>query len=54
MKESRLTIKQVEIYKSPVRLTEPFVTSLGSLDYAPNVIVVIRTGTGINGFGNHR
>jgi L-alanine-DL-glutamate epimerase-like enolase superfamily enzyme len=51
MKDSHLKIKQVEIYKSPIRLTEPFVTSLGSLDHAPNVIVVIRTGTGINGFG---
>jgi L-alanine-DL-glutamate epimerase-like enolase superfamily enzyme len=46
-----MTIKQVEIYKSPIRLTEPFVTSLGSLDHAPNVIVVIRTSKGISGFG---
>jgi L-Ala-D/L-Glu epimerase len=51
LRKHHLTIKQVEIYKSPIRLTEPFITSLGSLDNAPNVIVVIRTGKGISGFG---
>jgi L-alanine-DL-glutamate epimerase-like enolase superfamily enzyme len=51
MIEKRLTIKQVEVYKAPVRLTEPFVTSLGALDWAPNVVIVIRTDKGISGFG---
>ena len=44
-------IKQIEIYKSPIRLKETFVTSLGPLDYAENVIVIINTKNGITGFG---
>lgn len=35
----------------PIRLKEPFVISLGSFDYASNVIVVIRTDIGLTGFG---
>jgi L-alanine-DL-glutamate epimerase-like enolase superfamily enzyme len=46
-----MLIKQVEIYKSPIRLREPFVISLGPVDYAENVIVVIKTDAGITGFG---
>ncbi len=46
-----ILIKQVEIYKSPIKLKEPFITSLGLLEYAENVIVVIRTDKGITGFG---
>jgi len=45
------SIQKVEIYKSPIRLKETFVTSLGPLDYAENVIVVITTHNGITGFG---
>lgn len=44
-------IKQIEIYKSPIRLKETFVTSLGPLDFAENVIVIIKTNNGITGFG---
>jgi len=46
-----MKITQIEIYKSPIKLKEPFVTSLGLLDYAKNVIVIIRTDKGISGFG---
>ncbi len=47
----KIKILQVEVYKSPVKLKEPFVISLGPLEYAENVIVVIRTDNGITGFG---
>lgn len=46
-----MKISQIEIYKSPIKLKEPFVISLGLLDYAENVIVVIRTDEDITGFG---
>jgi L-alanine-DL-glutamate epimerase-like enolase superfamily enzyme len=46
-----MRIKQIEIYKSPVQLKEPFIISLGPAYYAENIIVVIRTDTGINGYG---
>jgi len=46
-----MKITQIEIYKSPVRLNEPFIISLGQHDYAENVIVIIRTDKGISGFG---
>jgi L-alanine-DL-glutamate epimerase-like enolase superfamily enzyme len=44
-------IQQIELYRCPVRLKEPFVISLGKLEYADNVVVVIRTSGGIEGFG---
>ena len=46
-----MVIKQVEIYKSPIRLKEPFVTSLGLHEYAENILVIIKTDAGITGFG---
>lgn len=46
-----MIIRQIEIYKSPIKLKEPFVISLGLVDHAENVIVVIRTNNGIAGFG---
>jgi len=46
-----MLIKQIEIYKSPVKLKEPFIISLGPAYYAENIIVIIRTDTGINGYG---
>jgi L-alanine-DL-glutamate epimerase-like enolase superfamily enzyme len=46
-----MKIAQIEIYKSPIKLKEPFVISLGLLDYAENIIVIIRTDKGITGFG---
>ena len=50
MKQTSL-INQIEIYKSPVQLTAPFVISLGLLTHAENVLVVIKTNSGITGFG---
>lgn len=46
-----IAIKQIEIYKSPIRLKETFITSLGPMDYAQNVVVVIHTDKNITGFG---
>ncbi|MDP4183985.1 MAG: dipeptide epimerase, partial [Bacteroidota bacterium] len=46
-----MKIEQIEIYQSPIKLKEPFVISLGPLEYAENVVVVIRTDKGIAGFG---
>ncbi len=46
-----MKIIQTEIYKSPIKLKEPFVTSLGPVDRAENIIVVIRTDEDITGFG---
>jgi L-alanine-DL-glutamate epimerase-like enolase superfamily enzyme len=44
-------IESIEIYKSKIKLKDPFVTSLGLHDHAENVIVAIRTDKGITGFG---
>ncbi|MEI7829668.1 MAG: dipeptide epimerase [Prolixibacteraceae bacterium] len=46
-----MRILKIELYQLPVKLKEPFVISLGSFDYASNVVVVIRTDTGLAGFG---
>jgi len=46
-----LFISKVEIYQSPIKLVEPFVISLGPMEYAQNVIVVIHTNQGFTGFG---
>jgi L-Ala-D/L-Glu epimerase len=46
-----IKITRIEIYKSPIKLREPFVISLGPLYHAQNIIVVIHTGNGIRGFG---
>ena len=46
-----MLIRQIEIYKSQIKLKEPFIISLGKLEYAENVIVIIRTDNGITGFG---
>lgn len=51
MQTDKVIISQIEIYKSPIRLKETFITSLGPLDYAENVVVMIRTKEGITGFG---
>ena len=49
--QEQVTIKQVELYKLFIPLTEPFVTSLGRDDNAENVLVKIITKEGITGFG---
>ncbi|HCY41468.1 MAG TPA: dipeptide epimerase [Prolixibacteraceae bacterium] len=46
-----MQIIQIEVFKFPVRLKKPFVISLGSFDYAENVIVIIHTNEGFTGFG---
>jgi len=46
-----LTIRQVELYKLSVPLTEPFSTSLGTEYAAENVLVRIITEEGLIGFG---
>lgn len=46
-----MKILQIEIYKLKIKLKEPFVISLGPLTHAENIVVVIRTNEGINGFG---
>lgn len=46
-----LIISQVEVYKLFIPLKEPFVISLGPINNAENVVVVIRTQEGITGFG---
>jgi L-alanine-DL-glutamate epimerase-like enolase superfamily enzyme len=46
-----MLIQQIEIYKSRIKLKEPFVISLGMLEYAENIVIVIRTDKGITGFG---
>jgi L-alanine-DL-glutamate epimerase-like enolase superfamily enzyme len=46
-----MIIRQIEIYKSPIKLKEPFVISLGKVEFAENIIVAIRTRNGITGFG---
>jgi o-succinylbenzoate synthase len=46
-----LSITQIEIYKLSIPLKEPFIISLGPIHNAENIIVVIRTNTGISGFG---
>lgn len=51
MKKAELTISKVEIFKSPIKLKEPFVISLGPFTHAQNVVVVIHTREGISGFG---
>src|SRR5690606_32385519 len=46
-----LKIEQVDIYKLFIPLHEPFVISLGKVENAENIIVVIKTNEGITGFG---
>jgi L-alanine-DL-glutamate epimerase-like enolase superfamily enzyme len=46
-----MLVTQIEIYQFPVKLKKPFVISLGSFEYAENVVVVIQTSDGLSGFG---
>jgi len=46
-----LTIESIEIYKSPIKLKDPFKISLGILTHAENVIVKINTNKGLTGYG---
>ncbi|MCK3685329.1 dipeptide epimerase [Maribellus sp. YY47] len=51
MEALQLIIDRIEVYQSPIKLKEPFVISLGPLEYAQNLMVVIRTREGLAGFG---
>src|SRR5665647_254280 len=51
MTEQDLKITQIELYKLFIPLKEPFVISLGPIYNAENIIAVIRTNSGISGFG---
>jgi L-alanine-DL-glutamate epimerase-like enolase superfamily enzyme len=44
-------ITSIEIYKSPIRLKQPFKISLGILTHAENVIIKINTDEGLTGLG---
>jgi len=44
-------ISRIQIYHCPIQLKEPFIISLGKLDFADNVIVKIQTSGGYIGFG---
>jgi L-alanine-DL-glutamate epimerase-like enolase superfamily enzyme len=46
-----LLIRQVELYKLSIPLIAPFITSLGTEEFAENVVVKIITREGIIGFG---
>jgi L-Ala-D/L-Glu epimerase len=46
-----LKITQIELYKLSIPLKEPFIISLGTIYNAENIIAVIRTNSGISGFG---
>jgi len=46
-----MLIREIEIFKSRIKLLEPFKISLGILEYAENVIVRIVTDNGLTGFG---
>jgi L-alanine-DL-glutamate epimerase-like enolase superfamily enzyme len=44
-------ITRIEVYKILIPLTEPFVISLGPVDNAENIIVIIHTRDGLTGYG---
>ncbi|HMG69407.1 MAG TPA: hypothetical protein VK588_17035, partial [Chitinophagaceae bacterium] len=46
-----MRIEQIEIFQLKIKLIKPFIISLGPLEYAENIIVVIKTDQGIIGFG---
>jgi L-alanine-DL-glutamate epimerase-like enolase superfamily enzyme len=46
-----MVVHVIEIFKSKIKLSEPFKISLGIMDYAENVIVKITTDNGLVGFG---
>jgi L-alanine-DL-glutamate epimerase-like enolase superfamily enzyme len=51
MTTERVTITSIEVYKSAIRLKEPFVISLGVLTHAENVIIRIKTDKELTGTG---
>ncbi len=51
MPEPYFHITQIELYKLFIPLEKPFVISLGTINNAENIIVIIRTNKDISGFG---
>ncbi len=51
MAYDNIRIQQVDLYKLIIPLKEPFIISLGPVDNAESVIVLIKTNAGIIGFG---
>lgn len=51
MKNQSPKIEAIEIYQSRIKLKEPFIISLGPLEFAENIFVIIRTTEGISGYG---
>ena len=51
MKGDNPGIRQIENYRSPLKLREPFIISLGEMLYAGNIIVRVTTNEGVSGFG---
>ncbi len=46
-----MEISEINIYQLPIKLKEPFVISLGTLTTAENIILTIKTKSGLTGFG---
>lgn len=46
-----MKIDRIELYQSNIKLKEPFIISLGALDCADQLIVLIRTQQGLTGYG---
>jgi L-alanine-DL-glutamate epimerase-like enolase superfamily enzyme len=51
MINTRCIIERIELFKAPLRLREPFVTSLGANESAYNIYLRIITDKGITGYG---
>ena len=51
MLQEKLLIESIEVYQSKIKLKEPFIISLGKLEYAENIIVIIKTSSGFKGVG---
>ncbi|WP_224999802.1 mandelate racemase/muconate lactonizing enzyme family protein [Cesiribacter sp. SM1] len=46
-----MQIDQIELYQSRIKLREPFIISLGPLEWAEHIVVIIRTTDGLKGYG---
>lgn len=51
MAAGKPNIKQIEIFRSSIKLKEPFIISLGEMLFAENIIVRVTTNEGLIGFG---
>lgn len=46
-----MNIKQIEIFRSPIKLKSPFIISLGEILFAENIFIRITTSGGLKGYG---